>query len=404
MPAFLLMSETTGAAIAGALLAIFVSAKVLAEIFERMRLPGIAGEILAGILIGPQMLNWVRPSEVVSVLSELGVMFLLFRVGLEVRPSELTSIGGQAALVAASGVVLPFAAGWGLAAWYNLSRVEAMFIGAALVATSVGITARVLASGGWLSQRASKLILAAAVIDDVLGLLVLAAVSSIARGAVNWTEIGITAMVAGGFTLLVATIGARALKRVVPAVNRSLRLVESEFALSIGLLFALALLASYAGVAAIIGAFLAGMALSETVDRRVHELTEGVTELLVPFFLVGIGLNFDISTLSSRSAIVFATLVFIAATLSKFLGCGAAALPLGKVDAIRIGVGMIPRGEVGMVVAQIGLSFGVVDPAVYGTIVLMSVATTLIAPSLLRMAFRKSSSRPAEEEEALQIG
>ncbi|MFM2125194.1 MAG: hypothetical protein RL328_1645, partial [Acidobacteriota bacterium] len=294
--------HSSSADLAVALLVIFVSAKILSELFEFLKQPGIAGEILAGVLIGPNVLGWVSQGETIHVLGELGVMFLLFRVGLEVKASELLALGGRATFIAAMGVVLPFLAGWGLSAWWGLPTIESVFIGAAMVATSVGITAQVLAAGGWLSERASKLILAAAVIDDVLGLLVLAAVSSMARGSVSYLELGLTAALAVGFTIFVVIFGGKLLKQLVPRVERSMRAVEAQFSLALILMFALALLATIAGVAAIIGAFLAGVALSEVVDRRVHDLTNGVTELLVPFFLVGIGLNLDVTSLSTPSA------------------------------------------------------------------------------------------------------
>jgi Kef-type K+ transport system membrane component KefB len=383
------------------LLVIFVSAKLLGEVFERLRQPAIVGEILAGVLIGPHALGWIAPpGNVVSLLGELGVMFLLFRVGLDVKSSELVALGGQAILIAASGVIVPFLCGWGLSIWWGLPTLESVFIGAAMVATSVGITAQVLAAGGWLSERASKLIVAAAVIDDVLGLLVLAAVSSMARGQVDYTDLAVTAGLAGGFTLLIVFAGSRLMGRLLPKVRSGMRGVEAEFTIALSLLFGLSLLATYAGVAAIIGAFLAGMALSESIDQRVRPLTDGVTELLVPFFLVGIGLHFDVSSFGEGAA--FSALIVLVAVLSKLFACGLAALPLGRTDAIRIGVGMIPRGEVGMVVAQIGLGFGVMAQNVYGTIVFMSIATTLIAPPLLRLAFRDATARSAPE--SLRIG
>jgi len=379
------------------LLVIFVAAKLLAEVFERVHQPGIAGEILAGVLIGPHVLGWIGQNDTVAVLGELGVMFLLFRVGLEVKASELIAVGGRAAWIASLGVAVPFLAGWGLSKWWGLPTLEALFIGAAMVATSVGITAQVLAAGGWLEERASKLILAAAVIDDVLGLIVLAAVSSLARESVSYTELAITAGLAIGFTVFVVLYGSRILQSVVPKVQGGMSGAEAQFTLALVLLFALSLLATYAGVAAIIGAFLAGMALSEVVDHRVHTLTDGVTELLVPFFLVGIGLHFDPATLRDPANLLFAGIVLVAAVASKLVGCGVGALPLGRTDALRVGIGMIPRGEVGMVVAQIGLGFGVMQANVYGTIVFMSVATTLIAPPLLRLAFRGAKAQaPAE--------
>jgi Kef-type K+ transport system membrane component KefB len=379
---------TPAALIPFSMLLVFASAKLMAELFERLGQPGIVGEILAGVLIGPHVLGWLAPSEFLHALSDLGVMFLLFRVGLEIKSSELMKVGGTALLVAVAGIVLPFLMGWGIAVLSGEPQVESIFVGAAMVATSVGITAQVLAARGWLDTRAARIILAAAVIDDVLGLLVLALASGLAQGAVNYLDLAITTAIAIAFTAFVAHFGTRTVRRVMPKVHANMRLGEAEFALAMTLLFALSLLAVYAGVAAIVGAFLAGMALSETAEGRVSDLTHGVAELLVPFFLVGIGLQFDVSSFGNAASLAFAALIAAAAVVSKFLGCGIGALAMGRSDAVRVGVGMIPRGEVGMVVAQIGLNLGVIAHGVYANIVFMSVATTLIAPPLLKLAFR----------------
>jgi Kef-type K+ transport system membrane component KefB len=384
-----------------AMLLVFATAKLLAELFERLGQPGIVGEILAGVLIGPHVLGWLAPSDFLRTLSDLGVMFLLFRVGLDVKASELMKVKGTALLVAVAGVIVPFFAGWGICALWGEPRIESIFTGAAMVATSVGITAHVLAARGLLEWRASRIILAAAVVDDVLGLIVLALVSGMAKGAVNYLDIGLTAALALGFTFFVARFGTRTVRRVLPRVRAGLRLAESEFVLAMTLLFALSLLAVYAGVAAIIGAFLAGMALSETAESRVHDLTDGVAELLVPFFLVGIGLHFDLAAFAGAGTLALASLLLVAAVLSKFLACGAGAIGMGRTDAIRVGVGMVPRGEVGMVVAQIGLNLRVIGPGIYAAIVFMSVVTTLIAPPLLRVAF----GAPTEaERDVVRLG
>ena len=402
-PALLLAAPDGAAAIPLSMLVVFASAKLVAEIFERFGQPGIVGEILAGVLIGPYVLGWLAPNETLTMLAELGVMFLLFRVGLEVRSSDLVRVGGTATAVAVLGVAAPFALGWGILTLWGEARIEAIFAGAAMVATSVGITAQVLRAKGLLEARAARIILAAAVIDDVLGLLVLAIVSSMARGSVNVAELAITAAMAIGFTVAVALLGARAMKRL-SRVPKRMAVAEAEYALAITLLFALSLLSVYAGVAAIIGAFLAGMALSETVDHRVHELTNGVTELLVPFFLVGVGLHLNITAFNNASNIMLGLLILVAAVLSKLIGCGLGAWPLGRADAFRVGAGMVPRGEVGMVVAQIGLGLGVVSQHVYGIIVFMSVATTLIAPPMLKAAFRGLAGKPAGGPPAVRIG
>ena len=386
------------------MLVVFASAKLLAEIFERLGQPGIVGEIFAGVLIGPHVLGWMAPNEVLHILSELGVMFLLFRVGLHVKASRLLRVGGTAMLTACAGVALPFAMGWGICHLWGTPRIEAVFVAAAMVATSVGITASALAARGLLETRAAQVILAAAVIDDVLGLIVLALVSGLSSGGTHYLDIAVTAALALGFTAFVAKFGARTAKRVLPGVQARLSLAEGEFALALTLLFALSLLAIYAGVAAIVGAFLAGMALSDAVDRRVHDLTSGVTELLVPFFLAGIGLHLDFSVFSRASTMWLALAILAASLVSKFVGCGLGALRMGRVDALRIGVGMVPRGEVGMVVAQIGLRMGAISDAVYGIVVFMSVITTLAAPPLLKIAFRGAQTGPGIDEEPPRMG
>src|SRR5687768_16622784 len=209
MPFALFASESRGMEIPLAMLLVFGAAKLLAELFERMGQPGIVGEILAGVLIGPSVLGWIAPNEILTALAELGVMFLLFRVGLEVKASELMKVGSVASLVALLGVVVPFLLGWGIFVAAGFPQVESIFVGAAMVATSVGITAHMLASRGLLHLAASRIILSAAVIDDILGLIVLAIVSSMARGTVNFLEIGTTAVLAIGFTLIVAKWGTR---------------------------------------------------------------------------------------------------------------------------------------------------------------------------------------------------
>ncbi len=237
--------------------------------------------------------------------------------------------------------------------------------------------------------------MAAAIIDDVLGLLILALVSSVAKGTVNALELLSTAVLAIGFTLIVVRWGAKTVKHTLPAVSRRMKGSEGQFALAVVLLFALAVLAVYAGVAAIIGAFLAGMALSETVAHRVHDLTQGITELLVPFFLAGIGLHFNLAAFASWPTVTLALAMSGAAVASKLLGCGIGAYSLGRQDAIRVGAGMVPRGEVGMIVAQIGSSLGVIGDQVYSVVVFMSVATTVLAPPLLRWAFCPPQGTPA---------
>ena len=370
------------------LVLVFVSAKLLGALCERLRLPALVGQILAGILLGPHLLGWLTPNETVRLLGELGVLFLLFEVGLEVKASELLQVGRTALGVAVAGVVAPFVLGWGLAELWGEPRLEACFIATAMVATSVGVTAQVLAARGLLEERASKVILAAAVIDDVLGLIILAAVTGLAGGGLNLLDLALTAAIGLTFPLLFARFGSRVMRWAVPRLRSKLSLAEAEFSIALILLFSLSLLAAYAGIAAIVGAFLAGLALSEAVERRVHDLTRGVSELLVPFFLVGIGLQLDTGAFATWRTAGLTAAIVVAAVASKLFGCGLGALRLGRRDAVRVGVGMVPRGEVGMVVAQIGLGLGVMAPTAFGVIVVMSILTTLIAPPALLLVYR----------------
>lgn len=377
---------------AGLLLQLFLmlaAAKLLAEVFTRLRQPAVVGEILAGVLIGPSVLGWVAPSELSHLLSELGVMFLLFSVGLETRPAAILGVGRSAAVVAILGVVVPFAAGWALMTAFGGSQLVSLFIGTALVATSVGITARVLAEMGLLETKAARIILGAAVVDDILGLLVLAVVSATARGTINVAEIATTAVLAIAFVVGVAFLGSRLLTRGGRYIAR-LTVDSPYFIVSVLLCFGLALAASWIGVAAIIGAFLAGLALAEVLEAHgaVHQQVHGVTELLVPYFLVEIGMHLKLDALGQSHTLLLVAAMTLVAVVTKLVGCGLGAWKLGWRGAAQVGAGMVPRGEVGIVVAQIGLAAGVITQELFAAVLAMAVATTLIAPPLMRPLFR----------------
>lgn len=377
-----------------ALFLMLLAAKLAAELFERLRQPAVVGEILAGVIIGPSVLGLVAPSEFVSMLAAIGVIFLLFTVGLETKPSSIFRVGKSAARVAVMGIVLPFIGGWLLMRAWGSTDISSLVVGTALVATSVGITARVLASLQLLNTPVARIILGAAVIDDILGLLVLSVVSSSSAGTINYWEIGITALLAIGFTAFVALIGARIVTRVAPRIH-NLRISDSLFIAGLVLCLGLAVAVSFIGVAAIIGAFLAGMALAEATegDERLHTQTNGVMEFLVPFFLVNIGMQLQLSVFRDWSLVSLALAVTLVALVTKLIGCGAGAWSLGVKRAAQVGVGMMPRGEVGIVVAQIGLSLGVIDARLYAVVLFMAVATTLIAPPLLTMLFKADVPR-----------
>jgi hypothetical protein len=219
------------------MLAVFGTAKPLAELFERFKQPGIVGEILAGVLIGPGVLRWAAPNEILNTLADLGVMFLLFRVGLEVRPRDLIQVGRTALLVASLGVIVPFVLGWSVMRIWGEPHTESIFVAAALVAISVGITAQILSARGLLEHRASRVIMAAAVIDDVLGFMVLAVVSAVARRQVRIFEIIVTALVAAGFGAITIKWGSRTITPVFLRVERRLRVGEVQFNLAMVTLF-----------------------------------------------------------------------------------------------------------------------------------------------------------------------
>ena len=389
------------------LLALFImllSAKLLAELFERINQPPVVGEILAGILIGPSLLNWVQPTDVTATLAEIGVIFLLFTVGLETRPSDIFKVGGLATIVAILGVIVPFIAGYAILSIVpGHAFVEAIFLGAAMVATSVGITARVLSGLGLITTAASRVILAAAVIDDVIGLLVLAVVSGLATGPLDYVSIALLAVLAIGFTVLTVLFGSRAVKRVRGRVEH-LRIPHSLLVFALVLCFGFAALANLIGIAGIVGAFLAGVALSEASEgSELHEQSEALTEFTTPFFLVNIGMLLDLGVFLSPQIIVLSIIVTALAMITKFIGCGLAAISMGRRRAIQIGVGMIPRGEVGIVVAQIGVGLAAVSAGIYGVVLTMAVATTIFAPILIKWAFAGERPRPQPVEIASEL-
>jgi len=379
---------------------ILAAAKVMAEVFERLRQPAVVGEILAGVVIGPSLLGWVHPNDLISVLAEVGVIFLLFNVGLETKPQDIFRVGMRAFAVAVLGVILPFIAGYLIAIWWDGSFVEAMFIGAALVATSVGITARVLGSMSLLDLETSRIILGAAVIDDILGLIILSMVSSLSGGSVDYFGLAKTAGLAVLFTVFVAVVGAKLMTRIAPRVN-GLRIGQPFFNLGLILCLGLSFAAMYVGVAAIIGAFLAGMALAEATEgnQKMHRMTSGVTEFLVPFFLVNIGMQLDLHVFGEASVVVLAILTTVIAVITKFIGCGLGAWGMSRRDMAQIGVGMVPRGEVGIVVAQIGLGLGAIKPHFFATVLFMAVATTLIAPPFIKIFFAEDKDKDGKPDE-----
>ncbi len=368
------------------LFVIFAAAKVAGEICHRLRQPAVVGEIIVGMVLGPHLVGAISDSPTLSVFAEIGVIFLLFAVGLETRATDMLKVGGQAFAVAVVGVLVPFGLGLALMLGMGKETITALFVATALVATSVGITARVLADLGQAASRPARVILGAAVIDDILGLIVLAIVSGMAEGQLSFAHIGLVVLEALAFTAFVILIGRQAAHRLSAHLYR-LHISNPAFVISVALCLGLSVLAGYIGLAAIVGAFLAGMAFAETQEAgHVRRSVDGIYDLLVPIFFVVMGTMVDVPALLRPEVLGLGLLVTLLAIVGKLLGCGLAAWGLGKKEALAVGIGMSPRGEVGIVVAMVGLARGTIGSDIYSIVILMSVLTTLIAPPLLRLA------------------
>lgn len=373
---------------------IFAAAKIAAEIAVRLGIVALVGELLVGVALGPHALGLIREDALAVGLAELGVVVLLFAVGLEMDFGQLRMVGMRGIAVGSIGIVLPFIAGAGFMFALGEPTPTALFVGTALVATSVGITARVLADLGLLGETESVIILAAAVVDDVLGLLVLAAVTASAAGGLDATQLGILLLETLVFIGILLTMGRVAVRAHGPRA-RFLRIPHGALSFALVLCFALAVMAGVIGLAAIVGAFLAGLLvadLSDELDLK-RELAP-IRAFLVPFFFVLTGARLDLQALLEPASLTVGLVLTVLAILTKLLGCGLAMWGTSLRSAVRVGVGMVPRGEVGLVVASLGLAAGVVDAGEYGAVLMMVAITTLVAPFLLGPAFRFRSREP----------
>ncbi|MBI2911790.1 MAG: cation:proton antiporter [Chloroflexi bacterium] len=394
---------------------IFAAAKLAGELFERVRQPPVIGELLAGILIGPYALGLIGHPDAAliaamggekeasdalhttyAVISELGAVVLLYFVGLETRASELLRHGGRALAVACLGVLLPFMVGLGYMALQPTSLVNDLFVAAAMVATSVGITARVLSDLGALRGREGRIILGAAVFDDILGIMTLAIVVGLASagGAASLWSVPIVAAQAVGFTLFLMIGGSRLSRRYSVHLER-LHLRNAPFVVSIGVTLGLAALAGVIGLAAIIGAFLAGMVFAEA--REQYELERQalpVYDFLVPFFFVITGSLVDWHVFLDMQVLGLAVAISLLAIGSKLLGGGLGSLGLPRRSVAIVAVGMVPRGEVGLIIAGIGQTHGALEAGVFPVLVIMSVVTTVLVPPILNGLLGPSSPPP----------
>jgi Kef-type K+ transport system membrane component KefB len=381
------------AAVLTDLFVVLVAAKLGDEVFKRIGQPAIVGEILGGVLVGPSVLGLVEVGEVLRVFSELGVVFLLFWVGLETRLSEMRAVGRIAVAVGSAGVVLPFLAGIGFGLAVGESTETSVFLGAALAATSAGITSATFLDLGIARTRAARTVLGAAVVDDILALILLSvAVGMAADGGVDAGKIALALGVAIAFVAFVALGGTRLLQSR-PRLLESPRFADSPLLPAVILCLGLAAFAANIGLAALIGAFLAGMIVAETKDQSaIEEEVRPLYAFFPPFFFAFIGIELDLGALFSAEALLLLAAVTVLAAATKLVPAYLAARELGQEEARIVGVGMVPRGEVGIVVASIGAAAGVVDAELFAVVVGMSVLTTLAAPFVLGRLSRSGST------------
>jgi Kef-type K+ transport system membrane component KefB len=376
---------------------LFAAAKVFGELFEHVHQPAVVGELLAGVLVGPHVLGLVGGGEeaVLEVVAELGVIILLFTVGLETSLDDLRQVGGPAIRVGTLGVLLPLGAGIGLLFALGFEQVDALFVSAAIVATSVGVTSRVLRDLGALRTTAARVVLGAAVVDDILAILVLAVVSGLAAGDLSTIELVILAVEVLVFLGVVLFWGPPAIRRL-SAIVRIPGIPESPFLVAVLLTLGLAALSEVIGLAAIIGAFLAGL-IFDFRREEVATQIEPVYELLVPFFFAITGSRLDPAVFADPSILGLAAVITVIAVVTKVAGGYWGGAGLERSTRLLVGVGMVPRGEVGLIVASLGLGLGL-DAELFGVVVAMTVVTTVVTPPVLGPLVRRQRGSRSDRE------
>ncbi len=373
----------------GLLVVMLGAAKVLGFLTTKIGQPAVLGELLAGVLIGKSALGFVDPAnETLHLLSELGVIILLFSIGLETDLKKLLKVGGASATVAVVGVALPFALGYVTCRLLGLEVLVSIVAGAAMTATSVGITARVLSDLGQMQSEEGQIVLGAAIFDDIIGLVILGVVAGLAGGQeVTFAGVARTTGVAFGFLIATLLVGRLIVPRIAGLVGQ-VDLPGTPTILALILAFALAWLADRVGSAMIIGAFAAGLLLVGTPSY--HDIEVGVTRLghfFVPLFFVTVGASVDVRVLdptnsANHRTLVIAGLLVAGAIAGKFAAGYAPFWFKGR--KALIGAGMIPRGEVGLIFAQMGRASGVFDPGMFAAVTLVVMVTTFVAPPLLK--------------------
>jgi Kef-type K+ transport system membrane component KefB len=439
-----LAAENAAVVLTGLLLSlvvIYITSKVGGEISRKFDFPPVLGELIGGVLIGASMLHLIvfsgngsvaadsvlmqvlrfieslspdalnavfqSQSEVISLLAELGVIILLFEIGLESDVRELQKVGYQATIVACVGVAVPFGVGTaGLVTLFNVPTIPAVFAGAALTATSIGITSKVLSELGQLKSREGQIIVGAAVIDDILGIIVLAVVASLAKtGEVD--ILNVIYLIVSATVFLVGSIClGKFFNKSFVSISNLLKTRGNLIIPAMVFAFFMAFIGNAIHLEAILGAFAAGLVLDETDERKeLDEQIKPVADILVPIFFVTVGAKVDLSVLNpaipeNREGLIISAFLIGIAIVGKVV-TGWAVFGQPDINRLAIGFGMIPRGEVGLVFAAIGTASGVLDKALQAAIIIMVILTTFLAPPLLRLVFGTES--PVENLDSVDI-
>ncbi len=389
------------------ILVVLLAAKVAAEVADRINVPAVVGEIIAGIIIGPSVLGIVHTSEALQTLAQLGVILLLLEVGMEMDLAELRSVGRASLLVAFVGVAVPMVTGAGIGLALNMTGKEALFVGAALTATSVGITARVFGDLRALATIEAKTVLGAAVADDVLGLVILTVVTRIvSEGSVSVLGVLWVVLVAVGFVVLASLIGVRLVPPAFALLRRYSRSAGTLVAVALAFTLAVSELAHAAQLAPIVGAFVAGLALgrSSAADRVRIELAP-VGHLFIPVFFLEIGIDAQVRQFARPAVLWIAAVLLVVAIIGKLVAVVGMAGSPG--DRLLVGIGMIPRGEVGLIFATLGLRQHVFGEDVYAALLLVVLITTVGTPPVLRarlLAMRAGRRAPGTTPSAVPTG
>jgi Kef-type K+ transport system membrane component KefB len=380
---------------------IVVAAKLAGEICERLLgQPAVLGEIVAGVLVGGSAFRWVDGNnEVLAAIAEIGAVLLLFEVGLETDLHEMRRVGKAAMITALVGVVAPFALGYGVSAAMGHKTMESVFIGAALTATSVGVTARVFSDLRAIQLPEARIVLGAAVADDVIGLIILAAVSGLAvTQQISAPEIASLTFLALAFLGGSILIGLRATPYLLKAAT-AMRTRASVSSAAVAFCLVLASLASLVRLAPIVGAFAAGVILAKAQEKiHFEDKVKSIADLFIPVFFVIMGARMDITvfnplTSAGQSTLAMGGGLLVVAILGKLI---CAAVQQGKnLNRWLIGFGMVPRGEVGLIFAGIGLQTKVLDQPLYSALILVVIGTTFVTPPLLKWAAKRGGSAPA---------